>query len=73
MFRNTRTTRAGFFERATVAPVRVNFHIEHHIMPSAPYYRLPRMHRMLRERGAIAAPPTYAKVLELVTTGGVAE
>ncbi len=67
MFRNTRTTHAGFLARATVAPIRVNFHIEHHVLPSVPYYRLPRMHRMLRERGAVAAPPTYAKVLELVT------
>ncbi|HVU01371.1 MAG TPA: fatty acid desaturase family protein [Polyangiaceae bacterium] len=67
MFTNTRTTRAGFFARATVAPVRVNFHIEHHVMPAAPYFRLPAMHRMLVERGAIAPPPTYRDVLKLVT------
>jgi fatty acid desaturase len=69
MFRNTRTTRAGFFARATVAPIRVNFHIEHHVMPSVPYHRLPQMHRMLRARGAVSVPPTYLKVLELVTAG----
>src|SRR6185436_4936700 len=34
MFTNTRTTQAGFFARATVAPIRVNYHIEHHVMPS---------------------------------------
>ena len=68
MFRNTRTTRAGFFARMTVAPIRVNFHIEHHVMPSVPYYRLPRMHRLLRGRDAIPPSPTYRKVLELVTT-----
>jgi len=68
MFRNTRTTRAGFFARATVAPIRVNFHLEHHVLPSAPYYRLPLMHRMLRERGATGEAPGYADVLALVTT-----
>ena len=69
MFTNTRTTRAGFFERTTVAPIRVNYHIEHHVMPSAPHYRLPLMHRMLRERGAVGKPPTYGQVLGLVTKG----
>jgi fatty acid desaturase len=50
---NTRTTRAGLLARATVAPVRVNFHLEHHLLVGVPYFRLPRMHRMLRERGVL--------------------
>jgi fatty acid desaturase len=68
MFENTRSTRAGFLARATVAPIRVNFHIEHHVMPSVPYFRLPSMHRMLRDRGAVGAPPTYFDVLKLVSS-----
>jgi fatty acid desaturase len=68
MFRNTRSTQAGFLARATVAPIRVNYHIEHHVMASVPYFRLPLMHRMLRERGAVSAPPGYWKVLDIVTT-----
>lgn len=70
-FRNTRTTRAGLLARMTVAPVRVNFHLEHHLNMAVPYYRLPAMHRMLRERGAVAPPPGYAKVLETVTAAPV--
>lgn len=66
MLRNTRTTRAGLLARATVAPLRVNFHIEHHLMPAVPYHRLPAMHAMLRARGAEAAPPGYLDVLRLV-------
>jgi fatty acid desaturase len=66
MLRNTRTTRAGLLARATVAPLRVNFHIEHHLMPAVPYHRLPAMHAMLRARGAVAAPPGYLDVLRLV-------
>lgn len=68
MFRNTRSTRAGFIARATVAPIRVNYHIEHHVMASVPYFRLPLMHKMLRERGAVPQPPGYWKVLEIVTS-----
>jgi fatty acid desaturase len=68
MFRNTRTTRAGLLARMTVAPIRVNFHIEHHVLASVPYFRLAQMHRMLRQRGAVAAPPGYLDVLRIVTT-----
>lgn len=68
MFRNTRTTRAGLLARMTMAPHRVNFHIEHHVMASVPYWRLPLMHRMLRERGAIDEPPGYLDVLKIVST-----
>lgn len=66
MFRNTRTTRAGLLARATVAPLRVHYHLEHHVMSAVPYYRLPLMHRMLRERGATPEPPGYLEVLRLI-------
>lgn len=64
---NTRTTRAGLLARMTVAPFHVNFHIEHHLMAAVPCYRLPAMHRMLRERGLVAEPPGYRAVLALAT------
>jgi len=67
MFRNTRSTRAGWLARATVAPLRVNYHIEHHVMASVPYFRLSTMHRLLRERGAVAEPPGYLGVLAIVS------
>lgn len=66
MLRNTRTTRAGLLARATVAPLRVNFHIEHHLMPAVPYFRLQATHRLLRERGLCAEPPGYLDVLALM-------
>ncbi|PRC92006.1 fatty acid desaturase family protein [Solimicrobium silvestre] len=68
MFLNTRSTRAGLLARATVAPLRVNHHIEHHLMASVPYFKLPAMHQMLRERGYLAAPPGYMDVLKLAST-----
>jgi len=68
MFRNTRSTRAGLLARATVAPIHVNYHIEHHVMASVPYFRLPLMHRMLSERGAVPEAPGYLDVLRIVST-----
>ena len=53
MFRNTRTTRARWWERLLIAPNRVNYHLEHHLLMTVPLYNLPRMHRMLKERGAL--------------------
>lgn len=64
MFDNTRTTRAGWLARLCVAPLHVNYHREHHLMASVPYYRLPRLHRMLRERGYSCAPPSYWDVVK---------
>ncbi len=67
MLRNTRTTRAGWLARMTVAPFYVNYHQEHHLMASVPCYHLQRMHRLLRERGVTATPPGYADVLQVAT------
>lgn len=68
--RNTRTTRAGWLARMTVAPMHVNFHREHHLMASVPWYRLPRLHRLLRERGLAEALPGYVDVLRAVSARG---
>jgi fatty acid desaturase len=67
---NTRTTRAGLLLRLTVAPNRVNYHIEHHLLAAVPFYRLPKMHRMLRQKGVLSeAPPSYSDVLRLASSG----
>lgn len=64
---HTRTTRAGWIARALVAPIRVNFHMEHHLMASVPYFRLPKMHQMLRERQHVPKAPGYLDVLKLLS------
>src|SRR6185436_19078741 len=51
--KNTRTTLAGRWERLLVAPNYVNFHLEHHLLMTVPHYNLPRLHRLLRERGVL--------------------
>jgi fatty acid desaturase len=50
---NTRTTLASRWERLFIAPSRVNFHLEHHLLMTVPHYNLPRMHQLLRERGVL--------------------
>jgi fatty acid desaturase len=49
----TRTTLASWWERLLIAPNRVNFHLEHHLVMTVPHYRLPEMHRLLRARGVL--------------------
>lgn len=66
--RNTRTTRAGVFARITVAPLHVNYHLEHHLLPTVPWFRLPALHRAVTD----TIPPTsletgYAAVIRRVT------
>ena len=50
---NTRTTVARWWERLLIAPNYVNYHLEHHLLMTVPHYNLPRMHRLLRDRGVL--------------------
>ncbi len=68
--RNTRTTRAGWLARCTVAPFNVNYHLEHHLLAAVPWYRLPALHQLLRERQAVAAAPGYLAVLRQASAAG---
>jgi fatty acid desaturase len=68
--RNTRTTRAGFLERAFIAPYYVNYHLEHHLLFYVPCYNLPRVHEILTRggfTGRMELQPGYAAVLRLAT------
>ncbi|GAA3925891.1 fatty acid desaturase family protein [Litoribacillus peritrichatus] len=47
----TRTTLASWWERLTFAPNYVNYHCEHHFLPTVPGYHLPEMHHLLKNRG----------------------
>ncbi len=42
------------------APHRVNYHMEHHQYPSIPFYRLPRVHRLLKERHSLPMQNLYS-------------
>lgn len=45
-------------------PHEVNYHIEHHLYPSIPFYNLPHCHRALTEQGLLAD----AEVRQLIET-----
>lgn len=71
IFANTRTVHAGWLSRLCVCPHDVSFHLEHHLLMTVPHYKLRRMHRMLRERGALDGCHVlggYAEVLRLVAS-----
>ena len=51
---STRTVLPYVWETWFFAPHMVNYHLEHHLYPSVPYYNLPELHR------ALMANPTYA-------------
>lgn len=50
----TRTTDAPFWQTMLFSPNNVNFHVEHHLFPAAPSYRLKKLHALLVGRGYCA-------------------
>jgi len=71
--RNTRTTRAGLLARMFVAPHAVGYHLEHHLLPTAPCHRLPALHRRLSSAGVIppdAVARDYLAVLRIMVGQG---
>lgn len=68
----TRTVLAGPVERLLVAPNRVNYHLEHHLLMTVPHYRLPEMHALLRARGVLdeaCIAKSYVSVLRQTVQG----
>jgi fatty acid desaturase len=57
---NTRSVKAGWLARLTVAPNHVNWHFEHHLAPTVPGYRLRALHRMLARQTLSAPLPLWS-------------
>ena len=47
IYAQTRTVLPTWLERVLVLPKNANYHLEHHMFPSVPFYRLPELHRQL--------------------------
>jgi fatty acid desaturase len=45
----TRHVQATWFERLTLAPLNVNYHLAHHLFPSVPWYNLPRLQARMEQ------------------------
>jgi fatty acid desaturase len=58
---------ANVLGRWLLFPHHVNHHLEHHLYPAVPHYRLPALHRLLNDKGALAG----AEVRDLDDTLGV--
>lgn len=70
MLANTRTTLTNAAMRRLCW--NMNFHAEHHAYPSVPFYALPELHRLLRDRLQITAPGYIAanrEILRQITAG----
>jgi fatty acid desaturase len=65
-FLNTRTTLAGPLGRLLLSPHRVGYHLEHHLLMTVPYFRLPELHRLLVERGALPEKAVARGYLEVL-------
>jgi fatty acid desaturase len=52
---HTRTVLVGPLERLFIGCKNVNYHLEHHLYPGVPFYRLPTLHRLLM------ADPAYRR------------
>jgi fatty acid desaturase len=69
---NTRTVLAGPWERIFVAPNRVNYHLEHHLLMTVPHHNLPRLHHLLEQRHLLdggCVERSYRDVLARMVTG----
>jgi fatty acid desaturase len=66
IWRNTRTVLAAWWERLTVAPNYVNYHFEHHLVPTVPAYQLPRFHRWLKAQGAYERAPLETGYMQVL-------
>lgn len=70
---NTRTLYINPLERLLIAPHRVNYHLEHHILASVPIYRLKKLHRLLINKGYyddVSFQRGYLNLLRDVTVPG---
>ncbi|MFV2039393.1 MAG: fatty acid desaturase [Acidimicrobiales bacterium] len=61
---NSRTVRMNPFFRFLYS--NMNYHVEHHIFPTVPYYALPALHDEVKDHLAPAVPSTVAAYREIL-------
>jgi len=69
----TRTTLAKWWDRFLFAPHFVNYHCEHHYVPTVAGYHLPEVHKLLKQRGfyqdyPAAIADSYGEVIKRATS-----
>lgn len=56
---NSRTV-TGSIQTMIFAPHNAHYHLEHHVYPAVPYYNLPKLHKLMKERGHIPESQLYS-------------
>jgi fatty acid desaturase len=76
VFGRTRTTLPTILGRLFLVPKNVGYHLEHHLYPSVPFYRLPALHAALMDipayRASAHVSRGYLEVLRECTVYGEA-
>lgn len=70
---NTRTVYTRWWENLLFAPHQLNYHLEHHLLASAPIYRLKSLHQRLKSKGYYTQthfPTGYFQLIREVTSPG---
>jgi fatty acid desaturase len=71
--RHARTTHANWFERIIIAPYYVNYHCEHHMFMHVPCWNLPKVQKLLKQKGVfehMRTAPGYLTVLRDAASAG---
>ena len=69
----TRHVDPTWFERLTLAPFNVNYHLAHHLFPSVPWYNLPKLQARLQELEVFQANAKITKSYLGLREGVLAE
>jgi len=57
------TFQPNWFELAIFSPHNMNYHAEHHLFPTVPYYNLPQVHDFTRNRAEVTVRKSYIAFL----------
>lgn len=63
---HARSTQANWIEKLLLAPHNEHYHLEHHLMPSAPHWNLPKLHAILVRDGVIPSANQATGMLDVL-------
>lgn len=63
---HARTTDANWLTKLLIAPHHEHYHLEHHLLPTAPSWNLPKLHKILLAENAIPATNTATGMLDVL-------
>lgn len=58
--KETRTTLTNILDKLLFGPKNSNFHAEHHVFPTVPFYNLPKLHKILLKNDTFKSSTHYS-------------